>query len=147
MFYNGHGVGIITSQNFKFVNKHTQATVMAIPEERAHCIQYQGKFYCTISMDPKYLGNIQYKVVELISITKEEYDEYIALQESEQIPQIVYPEPELEPTSQPELQPQPEPTIQKMTIQQMRDKIIEQEEQIQMLTECILELSEVIYEQ
>ena len=29
----------------------------------------------------------------------------------------------------------------------MRDKSIEQEEQIQMLTECILELSEVIYEQ
>ena len=32
-----------------------------------------------------------------------------------------------------------------MTVQEMREKIAAQEEQLAMLTECILEMSEVVY--
>ena len=80
----------------------------------------------------------------IIIIDAVEYDElYEQLKEDEPIPYIPPA-----PTPEPEPEPEPvEPPETPMTIQQMRDKIIEQGQMIDMLTECLLEVSELIYEE
>ena len=143
MFINGNGIGMITSYNFKFINSQTEKTIIA-PQEQAHCIQYQNNFYCTVSMPTKYMGNLFYQFVELVETTETEYNEYLEARDNKQQKQIIYPEPTTPTDSQQssiQPQPQPESGQPKMTIQEMRDKITEQEQQIQLLTNYILELN------
>lgn len=63
-----------------------------------------------------------------VIITQAEYDE---LSED-------YPEPNPQPDD-------PEEDVTPLTVGQMRAKIAEQEETISMLTECLLEMSEIVY--
>lgn len=73
-------------------------------------------------------------------ITASEYDEFFAMLDGgETIPDDPAPEPGPGP------EPEPDPDEKPMTVQEMREKIAAQEEQLAMLTECILEMSEVVY--
>lgn len=86
----------------------------------------------------------QVDIATVIIIGASEYDElYEQLKDNEQIPYVPTPPPEPEP----EPEPEPTPIETPMTIQQMREKIIEQGEMIDMLTECLLEVSEIIYDE
>lgn len=72
-----------------------------------------------------------------------EYDEILAmLNDGEEIPDIPEPEP---PQPDPDEPEEPEPEERPMTIAEMRQFIADQQEQINMLTDCILEMSEVVY--
>lgn len=85
---------------------------------------------------------VDYAMAEIIDAT--EYDElYEQIRENQQVPYVPTPPPEPEP----EPEPEPTPIETPMTIQQMREKIIEQGEMIDMLTECLLEVSEIIYDE
>ena len=82
-----------------------------------------------------------YELAEVVVIDETEYNDVVALlDEGEPVPQEEEPE-EIVPEVIPE-----EEEERPMTISEMRQTILNQQEQIQMLTECILELSEVIYE-
>lgn len=83
-------------------------------------------------------------VAEIEEIDYTEYDElYNQLDDGEAIP-IPEPEPEPEPTPEPEPD-EGEDKETPMTIAEMREKISEQEGMISMLTDCILEMSEILY--
>ena len=102
------------------------------------------KFYTTTwTRDPGLvIPQLSEAIVTIIDST--EYDElYEQLKEGDEVPFVppAPPEPTPEPT------PEPVPVETPMTIQQMRDKITEQGQMIDMLTECLLEVSEVIYEE
>lgn len=87
---------------------------------------------------------------DVVIVDATEYDDIVEqLMGGETIP---VPEPEPEPEPEPDPGEDPEPEERPMTVQEMREKIKEQEEmiaaqdeQLQMLTECILEMSEVVY--
>ena len=136
MFKDDVGIGVINSFNFKFINPVTQRTII-VPENQAICIEYCRKYYCTLSMPVSQMQNIPYQFVEIIPITEEEYNEYIEAKAKEEDKQIIYPE--VIPQTIP--QPNPDNEQPKMTIQEMRDKITKQEQQIQLLTNYILELN------
>lgn len=77
----------------------------------------------------------------VVLIEQAEYDDLIEqLMDGETVPEPVEPEPE--PTPEPEPEPEPE---RRMTVQEMREKITEQASTIEMLTECLLEMSEIVY--
>lgn len=104
-------------------------------------------FYYTDWLNPIPSGAPEATEVMAIMISAEEYDEiYEQLHDGEEVP---YTPPSIQPTPVPDSEPTPEPVPVEtpMTIQQMRDKIIEQGQMIDMLTECLLEVSEVIYEE
>lgn len=80
----------------------------------------------------------QYEVIEAAIIDKQEYEDLRAvLDDGEEVPVVepVYPEPEPEP--EPEPDPEQPEQERPMTVQQMREKIIEQEAQIADLTEAL----------
>ena len=82
----------------------------------------------------------KYQTGTVVMIDAVEYDElYAQLSEGESIdePEEKIPVP-VEPV-------QPEPEEKPMTVAEMRETIIEQQEQIDMLTECLLEMSELVY--
>ena len=115
--------------------------------DEANCVQniITQEFYYTnwLVPLPNNAPHIMSATVTIIDAS--EYDElYEQLKEDEPIPYI----PPTPPTPEPEPEPEPvEPPEAPMTIQQMRDKILAQEEMINMLTECLLEVSELIYEE
>lgn len=59
--------------------------------------------------------------------------------------EVVVPEPEPEPEPKPELEPEPEEPEALMTISQMRQTIENMTATVDMLTDCILEISEILY--
>ena len=132
-------MGVINSNNFKFINPQTKCTII-VPENQATCIEYNHKYYCTVYMPTTRMGDVPYEYVDIISINKDQYNEFLELQMSGEEQQIIQPEMILIPT-QTESQAESTQLQPKMTIQQMRDKIIEQEQQIQLLTNYILELN------
>ena len=80
---------------------------------------------------------------KVIIIDATEYDELRALlEDGEDIPEPPAPAPEPEP--EPDEEPKPEPDN-PMTIAEMRQHVADMVEQVEMLTECILEMSEVVY--
>lgn len=81
-----------------------------------------------------------YVTADVIIISKEEYD---TLKEQLDIDgEIEIPD---EPVPVPPSEPEPEPA-QPMSAAEMRQIILQQKEQIALLTDCILEMSEVVYE-
>lgn len=142
MFKNDINIGVINSLNFKFINPKTHKTII-VPENQACCIEYNNNYYCTLSMPIVQMGDIPYTFIYLLPITEEEYNEYLEFKESDENKQIIYPDIPAEPV--PEPQPESDLVQHKMTIQEMRDKITAQEQQINMLIECILEMSEQVY--
>lgn len=86
----------------------------------------------------------QYEVIEAAIIDRQEYDDLRAVLddgETVPVPEPVIPEPAPEPEPDPEEPEQEKP----MTVQEMREKITAQDAQITMLTDCLLEMSEVVY--
>lgn len=93
-----------------------------------------------------------FEEANVVIIGRQEYEDLIAvLQDGE-----VVPEPDPDPIPEPPQEPEPEPDQEEkpreMTVQEMRQKIKEQQlliedqnEQLAMLTECLLEMSEVVY--
>lgn len=89
-------------------------------------------------------AKVRYETVDAEIVDKQEYDDLRAVLDSGE----TVPEPDDE-----ELQPdvsddttEEEPDAEKpLTVQQMREKIAEQEASIAMLTECLLEMSEIVY--
>ena len=81
---------------------------------------------------------------KVVIIGAREFDELRALlEDGEDIPEKPIPVPEPEP--EPDEEPAPEPET-PMTIAEMRQYIADMIEQVDMLTECILEMSEVVYD-
>ena len=114
--------------------------------DNANCVQdvLTQQIYYTSWLKPLPVNAPQIEEAIVIVINDVEYDElYEQLKEGDEIPSI----PPTPPAPEPEPTPEPVPVETPMTIQQMRDKIIEQGEMIDMLTECLLEVSEIIYEE
>ena len=87
--------------------------------------------------------NVSYEDARIVIINKEEYLEIKQqLNNEEEIPDIPEQSESEDPQLNPESEPEPE-TV--MTVSQMRSKILEQQQQINMLTDCLLEMSEIIY--
>ena len=103
-----------------------------------------GKMYhCRWFYDVPEEAKAEYEEAEIIVIEKPEYDAlYERLKDGEEVK-----EPEEAPPEEPYVEPEPEPVPEpeRMTVQQMREKIQEQEATISLLTDCILELSGTVY--
>ncbi len=87
----------------------------------------------------------QFDTVDAVVISETEFDEIRALLDDGE---TVIDEPEQpieQPPDEPEQQGSEEPAERPMTVAEMRQVISEQQEQIAMLTDCILEMSEVVY--
>lgn len=139
IFQDNNFIGMITSDDFYEYNKYNQL-FFPIKETLAQCIFYNNNIYRISGMQPL-PGNFNYEYVQIFPTTETQYQEFKQALENNQSINITYPtEPEV--ISQPILQSQPqsEQVQSKMTIQQMRDKITEQEQQIQLLTDYILNL-------
>lgn len=88
-------------------------------------------------------AGITLQEADIALIDAVEYDEIIeTLSGGETIP---VPEPDPEPQPEPEPEPEPDPEERPMTVAEMREKIQEQAGQIEMLTECLMEMSELVY--
>ena len=100
------------------------------------------KFHAEWLYDIPEVATYTFPTAEIVLIDADEYNDiYEELLDGEPIP-IPEPEPEPEPQPEPDPEVEPEP---RMTVQEMREKIAEQEEQIAILTECLLEMSEIVY--
>lgn len=125
-------------------NARHQCLMVCEPRD-AHYVQNytETAIYRPGWLNPLPDGAPTYPTVEAAIINETEYEELIeSLDGGEPVPEPPEPQPEPEPEPEPEPQPEPEP---RMTIQEMREKIAEQEETISMLTECLLEMSEIVY--
>lgn len=110
-----------------------QAAIDVISEQRFH-----AEWLAAVPAE----SGVVFPTAELVLIGQAEYDDlYEELIDGEPLP---VPDPEPEPAPAPEPEPEPESSA-RMTVQEMREKIAEQEDQIAMLTECLLEMSEIIY--
>ena len=94
-------------------------------------------------LNPLPEGAPTYPMAEASIIDAQEYDDLLAaLDGGETVPEPVDPE------STPEPDPAPDPAPEQerpMTVAEMRAILAELQEQNAMLTECILEMSEIIY--
>ena len=88
-----------------------------------------------------------YEPVDVVMIDENEYDEIRAfLEDGEEIPyEPDDPTPEPQPEPEPDEPDDPEEEEHKMTISEMRQTLTDMMEQVGLLTECILEMSEVVY--
>lgn len=87
----------------------------------------------------------RYETVEAMLIDQQEYDDLRAVLDDGEI--VLVPPEETEQPDNPPVEPDEddEPQDKPMTVQEMRDKIKEQEEAIAFLTDCILEMSVMVY--
>ena len=83
-----------------------------------------------------------FETVDAVEISEEEYLDLRSQLDSGLTP--VEPEPEPEPEYPDPVEPEPEPEV-VMTPEEMRRRIVELTEHNQMLEECLLEMSEVVY--
>lgn len=83
-----------------------------------------------------------FETVDAVEISEEEYLDLRSQLDSGLTP--VEPEPEPEPSEPDPVEPEPEPEV-VMTPEEMRRRIVELTEHNQMLEECLLEMSEVVY--
>lgn len=119
--------------------------LMACEPRDAHYVQsYDGTTVYRVGwLNPLPDGAPMYRVVEAKIIDESEYADLIeVLPDGETVPEPDDPEPSPDPEPEPSPDPEPE---HRMTVQEMREKITEQEETITMLTECLLEMSEIVY--
>ena len=77
---------------------------------------------------------------KIVCIDESEYQEIYELLVDEQIIDIPEEEYPIIPDPEPEVEPQKQKTV-----SEMREQIQAQQDQISMLTDCILELSEILY--
>lgn len=125
--------------------RHT--CLMACEPEAASYVQsYDGEHVYRVGwLNPLPEGAPVYETVECKIIDEQEYEDLRAvMDEGETVPEPVEPEDGGEVTP-PEPEPDVEPEDRPMTVREMREKIAAQEEQIAMLTDCILEMSEIVY--
>jgi hypothetical protein len=83
-----------------------------------------------------------FETIDAVEISEEEYLDLRSQLDSGLTP--VEPEPEPEPEYPDPVEPEPEPEV-VMTPEEMRRRIVELTEHNQMLEECLLEMSEVVY--
>ena len=99
---------------------------------------YNGqKIYHANWMKPLKSGSPACEEVHVIEIPYEKYDEIVATLDNGETPEEEEPAPYKPVPSKDETKP--------MSISEMRETIEEQRQQIDMLTECILEMSEIVY--
>lgn len=115
------------------------------PENAQFVQSYDGSTVWRVQwLNPAPAAAGTFETVEAALIDEQEFlDLRAVLDDGETVP---VPDPFV-PEPEPEPDPDPEQDVsdQHMTVQQMRDKIAEQGATIQMLTDCILEMSEVVY--
>ena len=112
------------------------------PDEGQFVQSYkEGSIYKASWMKPAPVEAGQYEEAEVSEISRVEYDEIIALLDDGETPEIT-----------PDVLPpvihhdEPEDNAEKpLTVAEMRTLIVSQQEQIEMLTECILEMSNIVY--
>ena len=124
--------------------------LMACEPRDAHYVQsYDGATVYRVGwLNPVPEGAPTYPEADARIIDPEEYNDLIEiLDEGETVPEPDEPEPEPdEPDEGDDQEPDEGETPERpMTLQEMRAKIAEQEETISMLTECLLEMSEIVY--
>lgn len=117
------------------------------PSEAQFVMAYDGSaIYRVQWLNPAPAEAGTYEVVEAAIIDKQEYLDLRAVLddgETVPVPEPVVPEPDLPP--EPEIREELPETERKMTVEEMRQRIKSQDEQITLLTECILEMSGIIY--
>ena len=138
--------GIVTDAGFVFLawnEKHHR--MMACDIEEAQYIQSfnQENVYHAAWLKPAPPEAGIHETVEAVAINATEFDEIRALLDSgEPVPNE--PEPPEEPEEQPQ-EPNPVEPERPMTVGEMRQLIIEQQERIDLLEGCLLEMSEIVY--
>lgn len=80
----------------------------------------------------------KYETAKITVITKKEYDSIIKVIDGGSSIDVLPPDIE------PDIEPEPSPDL-PISVNKMREIILEQEQRISLLTDCILELSETIY--
>lgn len=120
--------------------------LISCPLEEAQLVQsHDGEtIYRVPWLNPLPEDAGSYESAEAAVIDRQEYLDLLAVLEDGEQP--VEPEP---PKQEPEPEPEPDqeqPDEEKpMTVAEMRQRIKEQEEALVMLTECLLEMSEIVY--
>lgn len=120
--------------------------ISCAPEDAQFIMSHDGADIWRVQwLNPAPAAAGSYETVEAALIDQQEYLDLRAVLddgETVPIPDPVVPEPDTE------LLPDEEPGQEEdhpMTVQQMREKLAEQDATIQLLTECVLEMSEVVY--
>lgn len=132
----------VVDAGFSFIKENKNGIQLYCEPDEAELVQSYNelKYYHTY-----WLLSVKtypdYEEADVVMIGETEYNDIIAyLDDGEEVP--IEPE---KPDPEPEPKPEPEPEDKPMTIAEMREKITEQENTITMLTECILEMSEIVY--
>lgn len=125
--------------------KKNRVMVSCPPEEAQFILSGDGNtIYRVQWLNPAPEEAGQHEVVEAAMIERQEYlDLRTQLDEGEIVPdpKPIVPEPDPEPEPESE-----HPATEKqMTIAEMRQRIKAQDTEILMLTECLLEMSEIVY--
>ena len=147
MFYKLIRDGVIFDAGAMWLRWQTNNRIMlrCEPSEAQFVMGTDEAIYRVQWLNPAPAEAGQYEVIEAAIIDRQEYEDLRAVLddgETVPIPDPVVPEPDTE------LLPDEEPGQEEdhpMTVQQMREKLAEQDATIQLLTECVLEMSEVVY--
>lgn len=137
---------VIVDANYvflKWVAKH-HCLMVCDPTQAEFVQSYDmGTVYHDRWLRPVPDGAPAYETASVIVIGETEYDEIRALlDDGEEVPYVPdEPEPPAPVNPDEPINPDERP----MTVAEMREKIIEQQESIDMLIDCILEMSEVVY--
>lgn len=139
------GVVIDAGEMFLRWQEKNRVMVSCEPERAQFIRSYDGETIWRVAwLNPAPQEAGSYETVEAALIDRQEFlDLRAQLDEGEVVPEPepIVPEPEPEPEPDPE-QPDAE---KKMTVEEMRQRIKEQDAEILMLTECLLEMSEIVY--
>lgn len=135
--------GTITNVGYVFLhwNEEHQHMFVCGPQEAQFLQSFdESRIYTAEWLTPAPPScTAEYENATIISIPM---DEYLGLRET-LTAGLTPVEPEPAPVPHPEI-PEPSPDM-PMSVQEMRQTIMDQREQIEMLTNCILEMSEIIY--
>lgn len=140
--------GTVIDANINFLkwnSKHRCMFVCDVSEAEFAQSYDQTTIYHDNWLKPVPSAVTQYEVATVAVISATEYDEIRAmLDDGETIPDVP-DEPPVEPDDGQQDDDSDDGEDRPMTVAEMRQIITEQQEQIAMLTDCILEMSEVVY--
>lgn len=135
----------VIDANFVWLKWQTKHRVLLAckPYEASYIQSYDGVHVWRVMwLNPPPEDAPEFPVAEAVKISKEEYLDLRSQLDSGLTPTEPEPEP---PEEEPEVEPPEEPAENVMTPEEMRRRIIELTERNQMLEECLLEMSEVVY--
>lgn len=139
---NNTVIGVCTSSDLRVFQQKHQILLLCY-EDDAQYICVDDRYYHDMWMKPITTDKVPYEMAEVVVIEEEEYERLKALLDDEE--EVVEETPEEPPVEEPVEEPSPEPEERVLSRVELMEQNKAMQTQIDMLTECLLEVSMMLY--